>query len=96
MVEHGPNETEHFFDKPQNFRLVLRILYSVCAVVFLVDVVDVGLGLLGLADLRHVERPWEGLPGFYAIYGFVACVALVLIAKQLRRVLMRKEDFYDR
>ena len=34
--------------------------------------------------------------GFYGIFGFVACVALVLIAKQLRRVLMRPEDYYDR
>ena len=31
----------------------------------------------------------------YGIFGFVACVALVLIAKQLRKVLMRREDYYD-
>jgi hypothetical protein len=35
------------------------------------------------------------LSGFYAFYGFVACVLLVLIAKQMRKVLMRKEDYYD-
>ena len=31
------------------------------------------------------------------MYGFVACVLLVLIATQMRKVLMRKEeDYYDR
>ena len=43
---------------------------------------------------RHVEHPWEGLFGFYAFYGFVACVVLVLIAKEMRKILMRKDDYY--
>ena len=84
------------FDKPHNVRRVLRTLYAVCIAVFLLDVLDAVLQVAGLGDLRHAERFWEGWPGFYAIYGFVACVALVLIAKQLRRVLMRDEDYYDR
>ncbi len=55
-------------------------------------------GLLFLADLfyhRHYERPWEGFFGFYAIYGFVACVVLVLAATGLRKFLMRDENYYD-
>ncbi len=91
-----PNEAEHFFDKPKNVRRVLRILFAACAAIFLLDFVDVGLRYVGLAELRHAERSWEGWPGFYAIYGFVACVALVLIAKQMRRIVMRDEDYYDR
>jgi Na+/melibiose symporter-like transporter len=54
--------------------------------------------LLLLADLvlhRHVEHALEGWFGFYAFYGFVACVTLVLVARGLRRVLMRREDYYD-
>ncbi len=92
----GPSGKRHFFDDPANVRLVLRILFVVCALVFLLDVADFVLQLLGDADLRHAERPWEGWPGFYPIYGFVACVALVLIAKELRKILMRDEDYYDR
>ena len=45
---------------------------------------------------RHVIHAWEALPGFYPIYGFIACALLVLIAKQMRKPLMRKEDYYDR
>jgi hypothetical protein len=42
-----------------------------------------------------VSHSWENLPAFYAVYGFVACVLLVLIAKEMRKVIMRKEDYYD-
>jgi hypothetical protein len=38
---------------------------------------------------------FERWPGFYAFYGFVACFALVLAAKQLRRLLMRPERYYE-
>jgi hypothetical protein len=51
-----------------------------------------------LADLvvhRHAETAFDGWFGFYGLYGFVACVALVLAAKLLRRVVMRREDYYD-
>ena len=34
--------------------------------------------------------------GFYAVYGFVACVVLVLVAKYiLRPMVIRKEDYYE-
>ena len=75
----------HIFDNPANVRRVLVLLYAVC-------------GLLLLADLalhRHVEHPLEGLPGFYAVFGFVGCVSLVVVAKELRRLVMRPEDYYD-
>lgn len=62
-----------------------------------------GLWALGIAlvviDLilhKHEEFDFAAWFGFYAIYGFFACVALVLAAKKLRRILMRSEDYYDR
>lgn len=77
---------QYYFDKAENINFVLRIFYIVC-------------GLLAVADIfyhRHTVHPWEGLPGFYAIYGFLACVLLVLIATRMRKVLMKDEDYYDR
>ena len=58
----------------------------------------VGLALVGL-DLivhRHAETAFDGWFGFYGVYGFVACVSLVLTAKGLRRIVMRPEDHYER
>ena len=91
-----PTDKKHFFDDPKNVTRVLRSLYVACAVVFLLDIVNLVIVRMGGHELRHAERTWEGLPGFYAVYGFVACVLLVLIAKGIRRILMRDEDYYDR
>ena len=75
----------HLFDDPRNTKRAIYALYGVCAVALLGDVFV----------LRHVDHPWEALFGFYPLYGFGACVLLVLIAKQMRKVLMRKDDYYD-
>lgn len=78
-------ERQHIFDNPRNVKRLLRVFFTLCAVLLLLDVVH----------HRHVIHDWEQLWGFYGIFGFVACVALVLIAKALRKVLMRPEDYYD-
>lgn len=80
------NEKKYWLDSPKNVLIVVRLLYVACAAVFLLD----------LTGLRHAEAIWEGWPGFYPLYGFIGCTALVLIAKEMRKVLMRKEDHYDR
>lgn len=78
-------DRRHLFDEPRNVRRVVRGLVAACLVL-------VGLDLV---LHRHVDHPWEGLFGFYALYGFVACVLLVLLAKELRKLLMRDEDYYE-
>ncbi|MCW8963766.1 MAG: hypothetical protein OQL16_08220 [Gammaproteobacteria bacterium] len=85
MQEKKPDEKVYFFDKPKNVELVLKVFYSICGLLFALDFVV----------HRHTYLNWEKLPAFYAFYGFVACVLLVLIAKEMRKVLMRKEDYYD-
>lgn len=79
------DDKSHVFDNPRNVRRVIRVLYVICGLSLLLDFVV----------KRYVDHPWEALWGFYCLYGFVACVLLVLIAKELRRVLMRGEDYYD-
>ena len=70
---------------------VLTWLYRVCAILVLVDLSF----LLGFAD-KEAHYPWENGLGFYAAYGFVACVLLVLISKFiLRPLIIRKEDYYE-
>jgi len=78
-------EKPHVFDKPENVRLLLRVFYGICGVLFILDFILP----------RHIYHPWEELWGFYAVFGFVACVVLVLVAKEMRKVVMRKEDYYD-
>jgi hypothetical protein len=78
-------DKKHFFDEPRNVKRVLRVFFVICA----------GLVALDFVHHRHVIHEWENLWGFYAIFGFVACVLLVLGAKEMRKVLMRDEDYYD-
>ncbi len=87
-----PDESEkkHIFDDPENTKRLIRIFFVVCAVLIALD----------LVFHRHLSFkdgvfPAEAWFGYYAVYGWVACVILVLAAKQMRKVLMRDEDYYD-
>ena len=76
----------HMFDKPENVTRVLRIFFATLVI------------LLG-GDFfvhKHAFFPWEEWPEFYAIFGFVACVVLVLTAKYILRPLVKRdEDYYE-
>lgn len=77
--------SEHFFDKPKNVKRLFMAFYMLC-------------GLLVVADFfvdRHDYHPWERLLAFYPLYGFVGIVFLVYVAKLLRHIVMRPEDYYD-
>jgi hypothetical protein len=78
-------EKTYFLDKPKNQKLVRTVFYACCVALLAFD----------LVYHRHVEREFEGLFGFYAFYGLIACVVLVLTAKEMRKIVMRKEDYYD-
>ncbi len=76
---------EHWLDRPGSVALLVKLL--------------VGLAVLTvLADLfyhKHGEYGFQEWIGFDAVYGFVSCVVLVLVARGLRRLLLRREDYYE-
>lgn len=78
-------EKSYIFDKPRNVKALIYGLFVLCGVLF---------GLDAFID-RHAETPWESWIGFYCIYGFAACVFLVLAAKEMRKLVLRKDDYYD-
>lgn len=56
-------------------------------------------GLLVIADLivhRHTYLSVEEIPAFYAFYGFGALVGVVVLAKALRQLVGRDEDYYEK
>jgi len=58
----------------------------------------ISLAILLVLDLfipKHGHFAWENAPSFYAVYGFIACVSLIFVAKFLRLLVKRKEDYYD-
>ena len=78
-------ERTYLFDRPENVERLLKGFYAICIILVLADFVL----------HRHIGFGWEKIPAFYALYGFAACVVLVVIAKKMRNVVMRKEDYYD-
>ncbi|HWP56792.1 MAG TPA: hypothetical protein VNL14_02775 [Candidatus Acidoferrales bacterium] len=80
------NEKHYWLDNPRN---VERIFWSLVGLCVLLTVPD-------LFYAKHGHFFWEEWPGFYGIYGFISCVGLVLLAKQLRKVLRRDENYYER
>lgn len=81
-----PDEKDYWLDHPKNVDRLVHAFYAVCGVLIAIDVFVP----------KHGPFATEHWFGFYGWFGFIACVALVLIAKQMRRVLMRPEDYYDR
>jgi hypothetical protein len=73
------------FDNPKNVKRLLAFFYISLVV------------LIGVEFLihKHADFPWENAPAFYAVYGFVSCVALIFIAKAMRLFLKRREDYYE-
>lgn len=86
MTQDDRNGRPEFSHRGFNLRRMLWVLYGLCLLLLATDFVY----------HRHVSHPWEALPGFYALFGLGACVLLAIVARQMRRLLMRPEDYYDR
>jgi hypothetical protein len=86
MSDPQSNDRQSWLDEPRNVKKIIRALFAICAVVALADVFHYK---------HHLHFDFEYWPGFYSIFGFVACVFLVLAATQLRKILKRDEDYYD-
>ena len=80
-----PGDPPGMWDKEANVSRLLNVFYLLCAVVVVLD----------LLVVREVHHGWEELFGFYAWYGFASFWILVALAKRMRKVLMRSEDYYD-
>ncbi|MGV0742386.1 hypothetical protein [Mycolicibacterium sp. XJ870] len=79
------DDERRWLDEP---RTVTRIVYGLTAL----------CTAALIADLFYIKHPYfdiERWPGFYAVYGFVVSLTLVLTAKQLRKVLQRNENYYE-
>ena len=79
------DKKKNWLEEAGNVKLIRRALYAICALLLVVD----------LFVHKHPHIVAEEWFGFYGLYGFVACVVLVLAARGLRVILGRREDYYD-
>lgn len=79
------NEPPDWLDKPANVDKLIRALYIAC-------------GLTIVADIfvhRHGHFWFENLFAFHAVFGFASYVFLIFVAKKLRKLNGRAENYYD-
>ena len=80
-----PDEAPGWFDRPKNVRLLKRLSYVTVLLLFLLD----------FFIHYHVLLGPEHVPGFFTIFGFLASVILIGIAKIGGKGIKAKEDYYD-
>ncbi len=80
---------QYFLDKPENIKRVKVGAYSAAALLIFID-------FFVYRDPHHLAIDAEKMTGFYSIYGLVACVLIIVIAKSIGKLLLlKKEDYYD-
>lgn len=74
----------------RHLRTVVRLCLGVLVLLVLAD------ALPFIVDKQHAHTKAEGIPGFWAAFGFVACVLIVLVSKWYGKAgIMTREDYYD-
>jgi hypothetical protein len=64
-----------------------RIAYAVLALTVVVDF---------FLPRHHPHFFWDTIPGFSAIFGFIACILIIVVSKAFGRFwVARSEDYYD-
>lgn len=75
---------DHWLARPATIRRLWQVFIAVLAATVLAE----------LAIEAHPHFDVERLFGFNALYGFLACAALILFAKGLGLLIKRKDDYY--
>lgn len=73
-----------WLDNMKNVDRIVYALFVLCTALFAAD----------FLYHKHTYLTIEDIPGFYALYGFFMCAALVICARAMRVILMRSEDYY--
>ena len=74
----------------RNLKTVIRACIALLAVLVIAD------ALPFLVDKHHAHTKLEHLPGFWAAFGFIACVLIVYVSKAFGHAgIMTREDYYD-
>jgi len=93
MSHHGHHEVKEpigWMDKPDTVKRLFTIFYVICAALIAAEFLLIG------AENAH-PHPLEERMRFlvYPIYGFVSFWFLVLVARPMRSLLIRSEDYYE-
>jgi hypothetical protein len=80
------NDKPHWLDEPRNVKRLWRGFLVVLALTVLAEL---------LVHL-HPHFEIESVFGFHAWFGFMACAAMIVVAKALALVLKRPDTYYGK
>ena len=75
---------DHWLARPRTLRRLWQAFIGVLVLTIVAE----------MAIVVHPHFAVESWFGFNALYGFLACAALILIAKGLGVLLKRRDDYY--
>jgi hypothetical protein len=74
----------------RHLKTVVRLCFVALALLVVLDAFP------GLVDKEHAHTEAEHWPGFWAVFGFVGCVGIILLSKAFGHAgIMTREDYYD-
>ena len=89
---------ERQLEDPVRFARIKRWFYVGLVVLVLAECA-LALAQKVLPDMFHADHLhfwFESIPAWGSFYGFVSCLAIIIVSKFLGKVwLMRREDYYD-
>ena len=69
------------------------VVWIACMALAVLVVLD---AIPGLVDKEHAHTKAEHFPAFWAAFGFVGCVVIILVSKCFGHAgIMKREDYYD-
>ena len=86
----GMNKERDWFDRPENRKLLWRLLWAICGLTLVAELFVERHGHFKLGSFSI-----DGWPVFYAVLGFLACALSIFAAKILGKFLKVREDYYD-
>lgn len=81
----GGSDDDRWLDRPSSVNLIIKVLMAACALSLAAE----------FFYHKHGDYHFQEWLAFDAVFGFLAYVGLITVAKAVRRLLMRNEDYYD-
>lgn len=84
-MSRGPGIGDHWLVRPRTIRILWVVFCVLLALTLLAQAFVVIKSTSG----------FDGWPAFAAVFGFLACLAMVLVARGLGLLLKRRDGYYD-
>ena len=73
-----------------HLKTVVRVCLALLALLVVIDAIP------GIVDKEHAHTWPEHWPAFWAVFGFVGCVLIIIASKAFGHAgIMTREDYYD-